>query len=94
MSVNWQWKDKMGTIQCSDYQGDYTLNVYSGNCLCVLTYEYIEKDVEKYTFHGFFNDLDHLKICVGLKKDYNGELKIFIRTLGLNGNSTPILKIL
>lgn len=75
MSVNWQWKDKMGTIQCSDYQGDYTLNVYSGNCLCVLTYEYIENDVEKYTFHGFFNDLDHLKICVGLKKDYNGDLK-------------------
>ena len=46
MSVNWDWKDKIGTIQCSDYQGDYTLNVYSGNCLCVLTYEYVENDVE------------------------------------------------
>ena len=73
MSVNWYWKEKMGTVECMDNEGKYELNVYRGNCLCVLIYEFTEKEVEKYVFHGFFNDITHLKTCVGLQKDYNGD---------------------
>ena len=73
MSVNWQWKDKMGTIQCSDYQGNYTLNVYSGNCLCVLTYEYIENDVY-YLNYVFDEDImryhNHEAIRDLIKEDF------------------------
>ena len=36
MSVNWYWKDKMGTVEYKDEDGTYTVNVYRGNCLCVL----------------------------------------------------------
>ena len=73
MSVNWYWKDKMGTVEYKDEDGVYTVSVYRGNCLCVLIYEFKEKEVEKYIFHGFFNDLIHLKTCVGLTKDYEGK---------------------
>ena len=51
MSVNWYWKDKMGTVEYKDEDGVYTVNVYRGNCLCVLIYEFKEKEVEKYIFH-------------------------------------------
>ena len=40
MSVNWNWDDKMGTVECKQGDNEYTLNVYRANCLCVLVYEY------------------------------------------------------
>ena len=43
MSVNWYWKDKMGSLlyKYRDHE-PYQVNVYKGNCLCVLVYEYEE----------------------------------------------------
>ena len=76
MSVNWLWKDKMGSI--TYHYGDhdpFQVNVYKGNCLCVLIYEYEENGKAMYSFNNFFHDLTHLKKCIGLMKDYNGELK-------------------
>ena len=73
MSVNWQWKKQMGTIKCNDRNQNYTLNVYKGNCLCVMTYNYKQDGKKLYDFAGFFNDEEHLKICIGLKKDSGGE---------------------
>lgn len=76
MSVNWLWKDKMGSVEykCPNEQV-VTVNVYKGNCLCVLVYEYEENGQAKYSFNNFFNDTTHLKKCIGLMKDYKGEMR-------------------
>lgn len=67
MAVNWQWKDKMGEITCNrEGVGKFKLSVYSGNCMCVMVYNYKEKGQKYYICHGFFNDETHLKKCLGL----------------------------
>ena len=76
MSVNWLWKDKMGSIQWKNREGQaFTVSVYKGNCLCVMIYEYTHEDKPLYDFFGFFNDDSHLKKCIGLMKDYDGAKK-------------------
>lgn len=56
----------------------FKLNMYSANCVAAIIYEYKEKDEETgkvhnmYQFFGFWNDLDHLKRCLGLMKSYDG----------------------
>ena len=76
MSVNWLWKDKMGSIQWKNREGQaFTVNVYKGNCLCVMIYEYTHEDKPLYDFFGFFNDDSHLKRCIGLMKDFDGNKK-------------------
>lgn len=76
MSVNWLWKDKMGSIQWKNPNGkSVTVNVYQGNCLCVMIYTYKKDGKEYYDFFGFFNDESHLKRCVGLAMDYDGTIK-------------------
>lgn len=76
MSVNWLWKDKMGGIQWKNREGQaFTVNVYKGNCLCVMIYEYTHEDKPLYDFFGFFNDDSHLKRCIGLMKDFDGNKK-------------------
>lgn len=67
MSVNWNWKDKIGTIK----RGDTELSIYAGsNCLAVLLYEW----EDKYQFYNFFNDKTHLRNCLGLSKGYTENL--------------------
>lgn len=75
MSVNWLWKDKMGSVQWKT-NNNKTLNVdvYAGNCLCVMTWSYKKDGKELYEFCGFFNDESHLKKCIGLAKDSEGKL--------------------
>ena len=76
MSVNWLWKDKMGSIQWKNREGQaFTVNVYKGNCLCVMIYEYTHEDKPLYDFFAFFTDESHLKKCIGLMKDYDGNKK-------------------
>ena len=73
MSVNWLWKDKMGSIQWKGRNGKKTtVNVYQGNCLCVMIHTYKSEGKELYDFCGFFNDEGHLKRCIGLAKNYDG----------------------
>lgn len=75
MSVNWLWKDKMGSIQWKTRSGEtVTVDVYQGNCLCVMIYNYTFKKQEKYEFFGFFHDDSHLKKCIGLMKNYDDEI--------------------
>ena len=67
MSVNWLWKNKMSSLIYK--YGDnkpYQVNVYKGNCLCVLVYEYEENGKAMYSFNNFFNDVTHLKNVSGL----------------------------
>ena len=73
MSVNWDWKEKMGTIEWTEYGQSYIVNVYKGNCLCVFTYNYIDNGKKVYDFCGFMHDIEHLKKCIGLAKDYEGK---------------------
>ena len=76
MSVNWYWKDKMGSLMYKYRDNEpYQVNVYKGNCLCVLVYQYEENGKPMYSFNNFFNDITHLKKCVGLMKDYKGEFR-------------------
>ena len=84
MSVNWSWKYKMGEITVVRKLPDnktlkFKLNLYSANCVAAIIYEFKEQDPETgkmhdmYNFFGFWNDIDHLKRCLGLKKNYDGE---------------------
>lgn len=76
MSVTWLWKNKMGSIQWKTLNGEkIKVNVYQGNCLCVMIHNFKKNGKALYEFCGFFNDESHLKKCIGLSKDYNGEIK-------------------
>ena len=64
MSITWNVKEKIGEIY---YKCNNTtkINLYRGNCLCVLIEETSTKE---YRFYTFFSDEEHLKECIGLKK--------------------------
>lgn len=84
MSVNWSWKHKLGTIdvvrKMPEGQKDirFKLNLYAANCVAAIINDFKQVDPETgkkkdmYTFFGFWNDLDHLKRCLGLTKNYDG----------------------
>ncbi len=81
--VNWNWKEKMGVmyiIQPNTEIGDFKfkVNIYNGNCLGVLIYDYKNEETKKdmYRFWGFWNNLEHLKNCLGLTKGYNDNIYI------------------
>lgn len=88
MSVNWNWKHKMGVITFKDeYTKErYDVNFYRANCLGALIYEYKEEATKKdmYIFKGFFNDITHLKRCLGLVKGYDNIYKEIITKIKLN----------
>lgn len=75
MSVNWSWKDKMGCIRWKALdEKTINVNVYEGNCLCVMIYNFKSNGKAVYDFWGFFNDECHLKKCIGLSKNYDGKI--------------------
>lgn len=51
----------------------FKINIYQANCLGALIYDYKNEETKKdmYRFWGFWNDLEHLKNCLGLTKDYS-----------------------
>lgn len=79
MAVNWSWKHRIGFIYFYSHDRKHRckVNIYSGNCLGVLIYEFKELDEETgkqkvmYTFQGFWNDIHHLNRCLGLEKSYH-----------------------
>lgn len=69
MAVNWYWKDKAGQITFKSESGKYSYNIYAGsNCMAVILYEYKDKETNKdmYIFQGFWDNLEHLKRCMGI----------------------------
>lgn len=73
MSLNWNWKDKIGEMDVVSYRDTsiITLNIYKCNGLAVILNEFKDKEgVEKYTMWGFFADKEHMLNCLGLKKGY------------------------
>lgn len=78
MSVNWSWKEKIGAMyikQLNKEVGDFKfkVNIYHANCLGALIYDYKDEETKEdmYRFWGFWNDIEHLKNCLGLKKGYD-----------------------
>ena len=78
MAVNWNWNMKMGVITWNNSNTEKVekvkVNLYKGNCLGVVINDYKDKETNKkmYQFVTFFNDLDHLKRCLGLLKCWDG----------------------
>lgn len=56
----------------------FKLNIYGANCVAAVVYEYKEVDSntgkkrDMYRFWCFWNNISHLKRCLGLIKDYDG----------------------
>ncbi|MDE6947841.1 MAG: hypothetical protein K2P14_11710 [Anaeroplasmataceae bacterium] len=78
MSVNWNWKQKMGVMtlkQSTPNTKDVRLKIciYQANCLGALIREYKDTETKKdmYYFWGFWNDTEHLKRCLGIVKGYD-----------------------
>lgn len=81
--VNWSWQRKMGVMyikQSHPEIGDFKfkVNIYQANCLGALIYDYKDGETKEnmYKFWGFWNDLEHLKNCLGLTKVYNNNIYI------------------
>lgn len=83
MSVNWNWKNKIGEITLKQKGNDgkintFKINMYGANCLCALIYEYqkVNEETHKkenwYDFYGYWLDTTHLKRCLGLVKHRDG----------------------
>ena len=99
MSVNWNWKDKMGEM-ILDYRDDYekpfeehTLSIYDGNCLAVILEEYKDDDgTDLYNFYGFFNDKKHMEDGYLKNKVFDSD-GLRLKTLKLNANYKDIWTI-
>ena len=77
MAVNWYWKDKAGQITFKSKQGKYSYNIYAGaNCMAVILYEYKHKETKTnmYMFQGFWDNVEHLKRCMGIIGDNKDNL--------------------
>ena len=63
MAINWNWKDKMGTVEVPATNGKMlTLNIYHANCFCIMCNEWKnEEGIENYQVSSFIIDNDHLK---------------------------------
>ena len=101
MSVNWNWNYKKGymVIERENDEGKkfrFNVNIYSANCLGALIYDYKnEKGEDMYTFWGFWNDIEHLRNCLGISKKYKGEnlYKGEVKEIRLNINYKDSIKI-
>ena len=63
MSLNWEWKDKMGT--CT-YEDGTKCNLYRGNAFTIAVYE--DEKENTYQMVWFAADEAHMKNMLGLNK--------------------------
>lgn len=59
MSLQWNWKDKMGKLTIRQKGKKYNVNIYSGNALAIFICEYKQNDEERYVMYNFFADKKH-----------------------------------
>ena len=81
MAVNWNWKNKMGSITTHNTRGEkIKINLYQANCLGALIYEFKDDDGKAmYEFVDWWQDLAHLKRCLGLAKGYDSLYTDFVK---------------
>lgn len=80
MSLNWKWNEKIGELiveQERDGEAhEYTISLYEGNAFLIMLYEFTNEEGENlWNMWSFFTDKEHAKICLGLKKNGQGEKK-------------------
>ena len=73
MALTWDWDKKIGEMEVVQTHGTdakrLTFNLYNGNACLIIVYEWTEPNgKEKYSVHGFFVDIPHMKNCLGLNK--------------------------
>ncbi len=79
MSLNWDWKNKMG--ECV-YENGHVSNLYQGNAFVIAVNEFEDNT---YNLAWFASDENHMKNMLGLSKDYNPCFHHFgIKKLRLN----------
>lgn len=72
MSLNWNWSDKVGTLEAvvDAYEGEnlvkkpHTFTLYQGNALLIV----LDEKEEEYTLYSFFADEAHAKNMMGMNK--------------------------
>ena len=72
MALQWDWNKKSGTVTQVYGGKEYTSNFYEGNALMIVTNEFEENGVERYTVIWFFTGKDHAERCLGLQKCDDG----------------------
>ena len=80
MAVNWDFRAEKGFVYFKGTDDNVKgkkikWHFYQANCLGCFTREYKEDGKDMYAFMTFYNDLDHLKRCLGLKKLWDGRLE-------------------
>lgn len=62
MALQWNFKEKAGTITHVGFNGEpVKFNFYEGNAFMIELYEYEEDGVGMYAMKSFFLDVDHAK---------------------------------
>lgn len=74
MAIQWSFKEKVGTCQIEQNGIEYTFSLYEGNAFLIFLYEWETDDGQgMYSLHNFFADENHMKIMLGLTKEYKGD---------------------
>lgn len=77
MSLNWDWKDKIGELTIKQKQTEngkdtwnrYKISLYEGNALLIMLYEFKTDDgKEMWDMWSFWSDKTHAKRMLGLDK--------------------------
>lgn len=88
MSVNWNWKDKVGELvfvrELNGERIEGSQSIYLANCLFCTLQEFTDDEGnEKYNFCDFYLDKSHLKKCLGLMKNNDGnKVDVYKEMLG------------
>lgn len=68
MSVNWSWKDKLGScVLIQEHKGvkkKFKMSLYHANCLFAMIYHFKEDNKKMYQFQMFASDKKHFEVCL------------------------------
>lgn len=74
MAIRWNFNEKVGTCQIEQNGVEYTFSLYEGNAFLIFLYEWEDEEGQRmYSMHNFFADENHMKIMLGLTKEYKGD---------------------
>lgn len=68
MALQWDFKEKAGTVTQVYGGKEHTSNFYEGNAIMIVTNEFEEDGKQYYEVIWFFTGEEHAKRCLGLAK--------------------------
>lgn len=71
MALQWDFKQKSGTVTEIRDSKEVTFNFYEGNALMIVLNEYERDGKEYYDLQWFFIGEDHARNCLGLSKGHD-----------------------